>query len=63
MPRVGATPILRAGTVEAACASAAGIGDAGTAAAGVTAGTDAAIGADAVLAGAEEGVAAAGFRA
>jgi hypothetical protein len=63
MPRVGAAPILRAGAAVADCVSAAGIGDVGTAAVGVAAGAETLVGADAGLAGAEEGVVAVGFGA
>ena len=60
MPRVGAAPIVRAGTAVADCVSAAATGDVGTVAVGAGAGAEANVGVDAGLAGAEEGVAAAG---
>jgi hypothetical protein len=63
MPRVGAAPIVRAGTTVADCVSAAGAGDVGTAAVGAGAGAEANVGADAGLAGAKEAVAATGFSA
>jgi len=63
MPRVGPAPIVRAGTEVADCVSAAGTGDEGTAAVGAGAGAEANVGADAGLAGAEEGTAAAGSSA
>jgi hypothetical protein len=52
--------MVRAGTAVGDCVSAAGIGGVGTAAVGVGAGAEANVGADARLAGAEEGITAAG---
>ena len=63
MPRVGAAPMVRAGTAVGDCVSAAGTGRVGAAAVGVGAGAEANIGADAGLAGAEEEVAASGSSA
>ena len=60
MPRVGAAPIVRAGTAVAGCVSATGTGDEGTAPVGAGAGAETNVGAGAGLVGAEEGVAAAG---